>query len=194
VRVDVVTRVDWQDRRTMLKVLFPVNVQAGEATYEVPFAAIARSTGNETPTRRPSSRCPPCSGRTCRTGNGVALLNDSKHGYDIKGNRMRLTLLRAPNSPDPKCDRGEHVFTYSLAPHAGDWRNGGVYAEAYDLNNPLTARAVPAGTGERLRLPGRRPQRDALGREEGGGLGRSFLETAGRDGEATLTFGPIRRT
>ena len=48
------------------------------------------------------------------TGYGVALLNDCKYGYDIQGNILRLSLLRAPNSPDPLADRGQHRFTYSL--------------------------------------------------------------------------------
>ena len=35
------------------------------------------------------------------TGYGVALLNDCKYGHDIQGNILRLSLLRAPISPDP---------------------------------------------------------------------------------------------
>ena len=43
-------------------------------------------------------------------GYGVALLNDCKYGHDIQGNVMRLSLLRAPISPDPLADRGRHEF------------------------------------------------------------------------------------
>ncbi len=57
--------------------------------------------------------------------------------YDIKGNVMRLTLLKCAVFPDPEADRGEHRFTYSLLPHAGDWIHGATVIEAWQLNNPL---------------------------------------------------------
>jgi alpha-mannosidase len=78
-------------------------------------------------------------------GYGVALLNDCKYGYDIHGNVMRLSLLRAPGWPDPESDQGVNRFAYALFPHAGDLREAGVIAEAEAFNLPLTAvRATPA--------------------------------------------------
>ena len=50
----------------------------------------------------------------------MSLLNDCKYGYDVKDNVLRISLLRAPIDPDPKADEGEHMFTYSLYPHAVD--------------------------------------------------------------------------
>jgi len=40
-------------------------------------------------------------------GYGVALLNDSKYGFRVNGNNIRMTILRAPKSPDEHCDLGE---------------------------------------------------------------------------------------
>ena len=54
---------------------------------------------------------------------------------------LRLTALKGAMFPDPDADLGEHHFTYSLLPHAGDWRNGTVPA-AYGLNNPLIVHHV----------------------------------------------------
>jgi alpha-mannosidase len=68
---------------------------------------------------------------------GVALMNDSKHGYDIHGSVMRLSLLRGPTHPDPTADLGGHQFTYALMPHPGDFREAGVIEAAEDLNSPL---------------------------------------------------------
>src|SRR5699024_4056674 len=65
-------------------------------------------------------------------------LNDSKYGYDIKDNVMRLSLLKAAIHPDPHADEGEHQFTYSLLPHKGTWQDGETVKEAWELNNPLT--------------------------------------------------------
>ena len=55
---------------------------------------------------------------------GVALLNDSKYGYDVLDNVLRLSLLRATMHPDPWADRGTHHFTYSLYCHPGGSRHG----------------------------------------------------------------------
>jgi alpha-mannosidase len=67
----------------------------------------------------------------------VSLLNDCKYGHDIKGNTLRLTLLKSAVRPDAAADKGRHLFTYSLLPHAGDWRTGETVREAHQLNNPL---------------------------------------------------------
>jgi len=83
---------------------------------------------------------------------GVALLNDSKHGYDIHDGVMRLSLLRAPTHPDPNADQGRHRFTYALLPHRGDFRTAGVIEAAEELNMPLAERptGLPAGTSRSL--------------------------------------------
>src|SRR5581483_7326376 len=80
-------------------------------------------------------------------GYGVSLLNDCKYGYDIKDSTLRLTLIKSGIQPDPKADRGEHRFVYSLLPHAGDWYAGGTVEHGYRLNNPLLAVREPAHRG-----------------------------------------------
>ncbi|MFW6097132.1 MAG: glycosyl hydrolase-related protein [Chloroflexota bacterium] len=67
----------------------------------------------------------------------MALLNDCKYGYDVKDNVLRLTLIKSAVRPDALADKGYHRYTYSLLPHAGDWREGGVVREGYELNNGL---------------------------------------------------------
>ena len=132
------THVIWQEQHKMLKVAFPVTVSAREATYEIQFGHIRRPTHEETSQARAMFEV--CAQRWADLGDGgygVALLNDCKHGYDIHGSVMRLSLLRAPTHPDPTADRGDHHFTYALMPHAGDFREAGVIAAAEDLNTPL---------------------------------------------------------
>ena len=65
---------------------------------------------------------------------GVALLNDCKYGYRTIKGELELTLLRAPSSPDPLADRGEHTCTYSLLPHTGKLQESNVMQEAASLN------------------------------------------------------------
>ncbi|HKV86756.1 MAG TPA: alpha-mannosidase [Candidatus Dormibacteraeota bacterium] len=138
------TQVAWEERHRMLKVAFPVTVMAREATYEIQFGHLARPTHSETSQARAMFEV--CAQRWADLGDGdygVALLNDCKYGYDIRGSVMRLSLLRAPTHPDPTADRGMRSFTYALMPHRGDFRRAGVIEAAEDLNAPLR----PAKTG-----------------------------------------------
>jgi alpha-mannosidase len=75
---------------------------------------------------------------------GVSLLNDCKYGHDVKDNVLRLTLIKSAINPDETADRGVHEFTYSLVPHKGDWREGNIVKEAYNLNVPLLAGELKA--------------------------------------------------
>ena len=70
---------------------------------------------------------------------GFSLLNDSKYGYDARDNVLRLSLLRAPEWPDPNADQGHHEFMYSLYPHAGTWREAMTVRQGYEVNYPLMA-------------------------------------------------------
>jgi alpha-mannosidase len=148
-RLDVECDVDWHEDRTLLKIAFPVAVRAPQATFEVQWGAVERPTHRNTTWDAarfevPAQRWADLS----ESGYGVAVLNDAKHGYDVLGSTIRLSLLRAPRSPDPTADRGRHRFTVSLLPHAGSWQEGGVVAAAEDLNRPLRiverGRAVPS--------------------------------------------------
>jgi alpha-mannosidase len=132
------TFVDWQERHKMLKVAFPVTVTDREATYEIQFGHIRRPTHEDTSQAKAMFEV--CAQRWADLGDGgygVALLNDCKHGYDIHGSVMRLSLLRGPTHPDPTADLGGHQFTYALMPHPGDFREAGVIEAAEDLNSPL---------------------------------------------------------
>jgi len=132
------TFVEWQERHRMLKVAFPVAVAAREATYEIQFGHLRRPTHEDTSQAKAMFEV--SAQRWAELGDekyGVALLNDCKHGYDIHGSVMRLSLLRGPTHPDPTADLGGHQFTYALMPHPADFRKAGVIEAAEDLNSPL---------------------------------------------------------
>ena len=145
-RIDFATEVDWREDRKFLKVAFPVNVRSSRATYDIQFGHIERPThANTSWDMAKFEVCAHKWADLSEPGFGVSLLNDCKYGYDIHGNTLRLSLLRAPISPDPLADRGHHRFTYSLLSHGGDFRAGRVIEEAYSLNSPLWIQpAVPS--------------------------------------------------
>ena len=135
------TTIDWQERHILLKTAFPVEVLSPVATYEIQWGSVQR------PTHRNSSwdwaRFETAAQKwvdLSEGGYGVALLNDCKYGHDIHNNVMRLSLLRAPTSPDPEADQGRHQFAYALYPHAnaGSVVNPAEIAQvAYAFNDPL---------------------------------------------------------
>ena len=120
----------------------------------------------------------------------MALLNDCKYGYDVRGHTLRLSLLRAPTAPDPRCDRGRHRFTYALLPHAGDLTP--VMAAGYALGAGLAVR-VPAAAGAGPSSPAgdpapTRPLEHSLVRVSGPGF---VVETvkAADDGRGVIVRG-----
>jgi alpha-mannosidase len=136
-RIDFDTEIEWQAEHQFLKVAFPVNIRSPRATYEVQYGHIERPTHFNT--SWDVARFEVCAQKWADLSEGdygVALLNDCKHGYDIHGSVMRLSLLRAPTAPDRQADRGRHEFKYALLPHGGDFRKGGVIEQAYALNMP----------------------------------------------------------
>jgi alpha-mannosidase len=151
-RVDMHLHADWQESHRLLKVAFPVDVRSDQATYDVGFGHVIRPTHENTswdaarfevPAHRFADLSEPAY--------GAALLTRDKHGFDVRGGALRLSLLRAPTAPDPQADRGSHDVDYALLPHLGDLAAAHVHheAEAYDL--PLRAVAATAHQGS---LPG----------------------------------------
>ncbi|MEK4512208.1 alpha-mannosidase [Paenibacillus sp. FSL K6-2524] len=138
-RIDFASRVDWREKQQLLKVAFPVQVRATEATYDIQFGNVKRPTHWNT--SWDYARFETVAHQwvdLSERGFGVSLLNDCKYGHDIKDNIIRLTLIKSATYPDPNADQGLHQFTYSLFPHSGDWVADGTVREAASLNQPLT--------------------------------------------------------
>ena len=144
-RLDFVTTVQWDELHRLLKVSFPVDVQATEGLNEIQYGYMKR------PTHRSRAydkdRFEVCNQRWSALmdqSHGAAVLNDCKYGISMHGNDLRLTLLRAATCPELKTDQGEHTFTYSFTAWDGPFLHAPVVREAYALNVP--ARDVPGQT------------------------------------------------
>ena len=139
-RIDFDTEVDWREEEQFLKVHFPADVHTNEATYDTHFGHIERPTHDNTSWdvarfEEPHQQWVDVSDHDY----GVSVLNDCKYGVHVDETDVSLSLLRAPNYPDPDADRGTHEFTYAVYPHEGDLQTGGVIEEGYDLNAPVQA-------------------------------------------------------
>jgi alpha-mannosidase len=139
-RVDIKTEADWWEEHMFLKAVFPVNVKSDNAAYEIPFAAINRTTKFDTAWEKARFEAPALKWADLSEAEfGISLLNDCKYGYDIHGYEMMISLLRSPLRPDPLTDRGKHTFVYSLYAHKGRWHEAETVKRGYELNSPLIA-------------------------------------------------------
>jgi len=157
-RIDFKTHVDWHERQQLLKVAFPVDIRAAEATYDIQFGNVKRPTHwNTSWDWARFETVGHMWADLSEEGYGVSLLNDCKYGHDIKDNVIRLSLLKSAVFPDYDADQGEHEFTYSLFPHPGRWLEGETVEQAWKLNKKLLA------------IPGNAQQEDfCMFRAEGG--------------------------
>ena len=150
-RVEFTTRIDWQTSESSLKAVFPLSAANPLATYDGQLGTVMR--GNNDPKKYEVPQHQWFDVTATDGSRGVAVLNDSKFGSDKPDDRtVRLTLLYSPGVRNYTQDQavqdfGRHDILYALAAHNGDWRQGGVPAQAARLNQPLRAFQSPAHTG-----------------------------------------------
>jgi alpha-mannosidase len=163
-RLAITSQLRWRERETMLRALFPVAVQADEASYEIQFGHVRRPTHCNTTWDLARDEV---AGQKwtdlSQRDYGVALLNDCKYGHRIKGHTLEIDLLRSVPYPGAKVtrdedyapgdahdgytDQADHIFRYALYAHAGDAVSGGVIQAAYEFNFPLRLLPVDAQEG-----------------------------------------------
>ncbi|WP_099204975.1 alpha-mannosidase [Scatolibacter rhodanostii] len=141
-RIDFETTVDWKEHQHLLKVHFPVALHTDEATFEIQFGNVTRKTHANTSWDK--ARFESCGQKWMDLSEGhygVSLLNDCKYGHSVKDSNIGLTLIKSGIEPNPTTDQEMHYFTYSLYPHAGNWREAGTVKQAFFLNQPAFASA-----------------------------------------------------
>lgn len=147
-RIDFVTVSDWKQEHYMVKAAFDVDVNTDKATYDIQFGNLQRSTHQNT--SWDAAKFEVCAHKfmdMAEYGYGVSLMNDCKYGHNVKDGTMKLSLFKCATHPDPDADKIVHSFTYSLYPHAGDFREAGTVQMSYELNNPLVAFEVGKQNG-----------------------------------------------
>ncbi len=149
-RLDVEYLVDWQEDRTLMRLVCPTDIRTRFGTVGIQFGVQERPTHSNTTWEQarfefPGHRFMDLS----EPGRGLAVLDDGRYGRSFNGDTMGLSLLRAPRMPDPEADRGTHRFTLAFMPHMGDWRTAGVAAEAEALCRPIQVLGAGNGTSDR---------------------------------------------
>lgn len=133
--IDVKVKLDWREKHRMLKLSFPVNLDSSTVTYEIPYGVITRIANG---VEEPGQRWVDVSGTLSKPDRsvefGLAIVNDSKYGYDAYGSELRMSILRSPpyahhepHKLKPSVeyeyiDQGLHTFRYVLVPHPGGWK------------------------------------------------------------------------
>ena len=139
-RIDFDTFINWNEQEKLLKVGFDVDVKAQKFTRDIAYATIESSNYRHNPYDKAKFEVSAHNFIDMSEDNyGVSILNDCKYGYEVDKQRMIITLLKAPMNPDPKSDRGDHYFTYSIYPHAGNWKNAETLVRGLEINNPAVA-------------------------------------------------------
>lgn len=126
-KVTIKTKIDFHEKHRTLKFTFPMCDET--VISKIPYGTIKKHgyTGEE-----------PC-GSWIASG-GLAVANDSKHGYDTENGQMRMTVLRSAiyadhyGKRDELCEymeQGLHEFSYSLFPYLG---NSDAERKASELN------------------------------------------------------------
>jgi alpha-mannosidase len=193
------TTIDWRERRTLLKAVFPIACQAPRATYETLFGAVERPTHANTDADAAQYEVPGHSwADLSEPGFGVSLLSNARYGFSTFGHVMSLSLQRGTMSPDRMADIGVHRFAYALYPHAGDWRDAGTVAQAARFNRPLLwmdgapadvlAQPLASATPANVVIDTIKPA------EDGDGWIARLYESHGAATRARLSFGvPVAR-
>jgi alpha-mannosidase len=136
---------------------------------ETPFDVLERAIAlpDTSDWREPASGCQPHLGFVDVSDgkSGLALFNAGIPQYEVRDDDQRtlvLTLMRCfaqkntvrraeyPDQPGSQC-LFEQEFRYALMPHAGDWREAGLLAEANAFLLPL--KCAQAGRSGRGTLP-----------------------------------------
>lgn len=138
-RIDFKTHIDWHEHQFLLRTAFNTAILSNYATFDIQYGNVARPTTSNTSWE--IAKFETVSHKWADLSQhdyGVSLLNDSKYGYSVKKGQLSLSLLKSGIDPDTEADQGEHDFTYSLLPHAGDFVTGRVEEIAMALNHGLT--------------------------------------------------------
>ena len=199
--------LNWHEKLKMLKFSFPVDVEASQATYEIPYGFIIREADGK---EEPGQRWIDVTGRQSGNTYGLTVFNDARYGYSINESDMRITVTRsapyahhgpgalANMDPDNKAywqDQGIQTMRLMLTPHKGSWQdiNAPHIAEEFIAPPVVVYQGIHGGklskSGSYLSVDAPNVILSALKYSETGNSGIiRLVETMGKDTAVTLRF------
>jgi len=136
--------IDWLENRKLVKFAFPLSVDPDKATYEIAFGALDRSTRRETPWEKARYEVSGLAfADMSKDGFGAGVLTHGRHGFDALEGVLRVSLLKAPSSPDPTADRHRHDLALALVPHRGTWKDAEMANLSREWNWPALCFFAP---------------------------------------------------
>ncbi len=134
------SRLDWREERTLLRALFPTQLQVTSARFGTQFGHLDRATHRNTSWQEAQFEVPGHDWMSIGDGaRSLAVLDDGIFGKSAHGGTLGLTLAKSPNFPAPNADRGIHEFTYAIK--VGDGRAQTEWTESERLNRGLAGSA-----------------------------------------------------
>ncbi len=144
-QITISHKVDWKEKHKMLRVLAMPDIKAADATCEIQYGMLKRSTHDNTSWEQAKFEVPAHKFvDISQPDYGFALLNDCKYGHSITEGVLGLSLLRAPADTDPEADIRVHEYKYAYYPHTGDLTKSDVLEKAHNLNHPVIIKSVQA--------------------------------------------------
>lgn len=175
-RITFVTTGEWYASQVMAKTVFDLAFNIDTIASEAPYAVVERMPGEMTATQKLANdaaaedevrgdkqyeKKPDHYMQRWLDASdgdrGMLFLNDGRYGYDTVGDRVRLSLLRAPYAPleskeeqnKPKeraiTGLGPFAFSYGIVVHSGGWREVDAPRLGREFNHPLIVRPVQSG-------------------------------------------------
>ena len=132
-QIDFEMEIDWHDHEKLLRVVFPSQIEQGDAYYDQPYGYIKR---NETSIEYPAQKWIDYSNQEF----GVSLLNNGKYGFTINNGVLTMSAVRGAREMDPRMDEGKHSFKYAIIVHESGWRDADIPLKAWQFNQPLIAK------------------------------------------------------
>lgn len=137
-QIDFHTIIDWDEKHTLLKAGFDVDILSNTVKNEVQYGHVERpTTQNDSIDSAKFEICNHKWTDISESRYGVAILNDCKYGISVEHGNLRLSLHKGGRHPDTRNDRGVHEVTYSFLPHEGSFATENVIQPAYMLNVPV---------------------------------------------------------
>jgi alpha-mannosidase len=120
-QLDVSIDADWHEQEQRLQWVLPTDMRSLTAACGTQFGHVMRARHSNT--SWDIARFEVCAHRYVAISEpafGAALMADGPRGYDIRGDALRLTVLRSPRFPDPQADLGQQHLEWAVLLAPGD--------------------------------------------------------------------------